>query len=107
MGVILAEMEPVLPTKTLRGFPRISSRMLENMRSNPKSGWTIKDFETACRQLDLVFSPPSHGSHFKISSPHFGGILMVPHKRPIKKWYVKDFIKFADTHIKCSGESGR
>ena len=75
------------------------SRTLEKMRANDRGNWTIKDFETACKQIGLRCSPPTNGSHYKISSEHLDGILPVPAKRPVKRWYVKDFIKLADAHI--------
>ena len=77
----------------------VSSKMLDRIRANPKGDWEISDIETACRQLGLTCTSPTRGSHHKISSPHVEGILMMPHKRPIKVPYIKLFIGLAEAHI--------
>jgi hypothetical protein len=94
------------PPKKLPALVRakLESRTLEKMRDSPKSNWGLSDIETACSQLGMTCTPPSRGSHYKVSSPHFSGIFVFPAKRPIKKWYIKGFIGFADVHIKCVEE---
>jgi hypothetical protein len=85
---------------------RNSSKALEKMRANDKGDWSIEDIDKACSQLGITCSAPGNGSHYKISSPHIQGILTVPAKRPIKRWYIKKFLEFADAHVwqKSKGE---
>ena len=67
--------------------------------ASPKSDWTIDDIERACRQLGMVCTPPSSGSHYKVSSLVLDGALTVPARRPIKVFYIKEFLALADAHI--------
>lgn len=99
-----SRVEPVKLTPPPEVAMLPQSKMLAKIKENPKAGWTISDIETACEQLGMVCRPPTRGSHHKVSSPHIEGILIVPHKRPIKTPYVKSFLGLADAHIRACGE---
>lgn len=71
---------------------------LEMMRANPRKDWQIKDIEKLCDQLGMELRPPSKGSHFKVCSPYIRDILTIPAKRPIKPFYIKSLVSFADAH---------
>lgn len=73
--------------------------ILEQMRSNPKRDWTIKDIERVCRQHGLELLPPRKGSHYKVSSKHLRDILTVPAHRPIKVVYIRNLVSYVDAHI--------
>jgi hypothetical protein len=80
----------------------MKSKMLDKMRAKPKARWSIDNVETACSQLGLTWKPPSRGSHYKVSSPFVTErIETIPHDRPIKLFYIKSFIEFADAHIRA------
>lgn len=73
--------------------------LLEQMRDNPKKGWSMKDIGILCDQVGLILKSPSRGSHHKVLSDLLHGALTVPYKRPIKPFYIKEVIGFADAHI--------
>jgi len=70
-------------------------KLLAAMRANPR-GWRIADIERVCRQGGLTCSPPTSGSHYKISHPQVAEILTMPFKRPIKPVYVRALIRMID-----------
>ena len=71
--------------------------ILEKMRANPTSDWTIADIEAVCRSFGIRCATPSGGgSHYKISHPSQREILTVPSRRPIKPVYVRKFARFVD-----------
>lgn len=73
------------------------SRLLERMRRNPKSDWTIKDVAALCREHGIDCSPArSGGSHYKVTHPSMPEILTVPFKRPIKPVYIRKLVVFVD-----------
>lgn len=78
---------------------------LEAMRGSPQADWTIPDVKKLCRQLDLTFTKPTRGTHFKVSSPRLEGILMVPARRPIKSAYIRSLVALADAHIEAGQEA--
>lgn len=82
----------------------VRTKILEEMRRNPKGDWTVSDVEKACNQIGLKCNPPSRGSHYKVSSKHCSGILTIPARKPIKPVYIKNFIGLADAHLKKAGE---
>ena len=82
------------------------SKKLEKIKANPKAGWEISDIKTVCRQLDMICSPPTRGSHHKVSSPHVDGVLVIPHNKPIKVAYIKSFIGLAETHVSAACAKG-
>lgn len=73
--------------------------LLEQMKANPASDWQIKDIRVLCNQVGLTLKPPSNGSHHKVLSDLMHGALTVPYKRPIKVFYIKQIIGFAEAHI--------
>jgi hypothetical protein len=72
-----------------------AEKLLTAMRANPR-GWKIGDVERVCRQAGLICSPPSSGSHYKISHPAVAEILTVPFKRPIKPVYIRALVRMID-----------
>ena len=71
--------------------------ILEKMRANPTSDWTIADIEAVCRSLGIRCTAASGGgSHYKISHPSQRQILTVPSRRPIRPVYVRKFVRFVD-----------
>jgi hypothetical protein len=91
------------PVKPPPPIKKLESRVLEKMRANQKGDWTVSDIETVCKQLGMTLTP-AKGSHCKVSSPHIDGIFIFPAKRPIKRWYIKNLLIFADVHVKCCEE---
>ncbi|HVL72824.1 MAG TPA: hypothetical protein VM434_13200, partial [Beijerinckiaceae bacterium] len=94
--------DPFVPDRDRRearngGIPadRKALRTLDEMRRNPRADWTIADIEGVCRRLGLVCTPPSHGSHYKVSSPKGDAILTIPARRPIKPVYIRQFVDLA------------
>lgn len=76
--------------------------LLERFRKNPKNDWKIKDVAKLCEQVGVLCTPPSHGSHYKLSSPHCDWILTIPQHRPIKSPYIKKLVSFVEQHLKAS-----
>jgi hypothetical protein len=73
------------------------SDLLEQMRRNPASDWTINDVERLCRQHGLRCDPPrGGGSHYKISKAGSATILTLPYRRPIKPIYIRKLVAFAE-----------
>ena len=85
-------------------------KLLEQMRSNPKKDWTIKDIETVCRQLeylDVRLTPPRRGSHYTVSHDTIQEILTIPARRPIKPVYVKRFVSIIDSIMELAENERR
>jgi hypothetical protein len=75
----------------------MGSDLLDRMRSNPMSGWSISDVERVCQAHDVRCAPPSGGgSHYKVSHGSQREILTVPFRRPIKPVYVRKLVRFID-----------
>lgn len=70
------------------------------MRNNPRNDWGISDIERVCKQIGANCMSPTRGSHYKISSEHLDGVLPIPFRRPIKPHYIKEFVRFAEAHIR-------
>ena len=71
--------------------------LIDRMRRNPASDWTIRDIETVCRKHDVACLPPSGGgSHYKVSAPDMREILTIPAHRPIKPIYIRKLVRFID-----------
>jgi hypothetical protein len=94
------------PAQAPPPIKKLESRALEKLRGNTKGDWQIADIEAACEQVGMTCSPPKHGSHYKVSSPHLNGILTIPAKRPIKRCYIKQFIRLSEAHIKHVEDNG-
>jgi hypothetical protein len=69
------------------------------MRKNFNDDWKIANIEKVCKDIGLTCSPPSRGSHYKISSPKLDGILPIPARRPVKAPYIRLFVGLCDAHI--------
>lgn len=89
-----------LPARTKAG------KILRRMRANSKDDWQIGDLETVAKELGLRFSPPTRGSHYKVSSHHLPGILVIPARKPIKPPYVKQFVALCKAHCARQAEEG-
>lgn len=77
--------------------------MLTQMASNPAADWTIEDVKTLCTQVGLVFTKPSDGSHYKVSSEHIPmGLQTVPFARPIKVHYIRSLIAMSRVHMRVA-----
>jgi len=85
---------------------RPASKKLDDIKANPRGDWTIADIKAACKQLGLECTPPTRGSHHKVSSARLMGHLTVPYNRPIKVIYIRQFIALAEAHIKVASLSG-
>lgn len=71
--------------------------VLERMRSNSFSGWSVADVEKVCREFGVRCAPPSGGgSHYKVSHASQREILTVPFRRPIKPVYIRKLVRFID-----------
>lgn len=67
---------------------------LERMARNPRDNWKINDVETVCRENGLICTPPSGGSHYKVSDKAGTFTLMLPAHRRIKAVYIKALVGF-------------
>jgi hypothetical protein len=73
------------------------TKLLEQMRNNPRGDWTIRDVETVCRQHGANCRPPrGGGSHYTVSHRAMPSILTIPFKRPIKAVYIRRLVDFID-----------
>lgn len=70
--------------------------LLERMQANPRGDWTIGDVQTLCRQHGMTCRSPSSGSHYKVSHPHSPLILMIPARRPIKPFYIRELVSMCE-----------
>lgn len=71
-------------------------RRIEQMRSNPAGDWKIADIEAVCKEYGVRCTPPSGGSHYKVSHPASRDILTIPSRRPIKPVYIRKLVRFID-----------
>jgi hypothetical protein len=58
--------------------------LLDAMRRNPASDWTIDDVRRVCEQHGCEGLAPTRGSHWKVAAPGRPDILAIPARRPIK-----------------------
>lgn len=79
------------------------SNILDRMRRNPAADWTISDVETVCAQHEVRCTPPSRGTHYKVSHPSQQAILTVPRARPVKAVYIRRLVKFIEAVIGDAG----
>lgn len=77
--------------------------LLEKMRDNPASDWTIADVKKLCAQEGLDCRTPNGGSHYVVTSDVLEGHQTVPAKRPIKVVYIRSLVGMADAHRKAKG----
>lgn len=73
------------------------SDRLSRMRSNPAGDWTIRDMEAVCAEYGVQCTPPSGGSHYKVSHPSRREILTIPYRKPIKPVYIRKLVRFIDS----------
>lgn len=72
--------------------------LVEKMRANPRSDWTIQDVETVARQEGLKVRKPSGGSHYGVYSDALRDPLTIPARRPIKPFYIRALVGYVDAH---------
>jgi hypothetical protein len=66
------------------------------MRANPRADWSMEDVTALCREHGLRCTPPTGGSHYKISHPAQRDILIVPSHWPVKPIYILKLVRFVD-----------
>ncbi len=95
------------PAKKPQAISKKCNRMLAGMRENPQSDWQIGDIETLCENVGINFTPPTRGSHYKISSDLIPEMMVtIPYNRPIKAPYIRLFVKLIDAHIERCVKGG-
>ena len=67
-----------------------TDKILIQMTKSPKSDWTIDDLKRLAHQYDIDYRQ-SKGSHLTFRSKE-GTKLTVPIRRPIKEFYIKQFV---------------
>ena len=73
------------------------TKLLDQMRNNPRGDWTISDVSVVCRNYGIGCEPSRAGSsHYKIFHPSQISILTVPFKRPIKAVYIRKLVAFVE-----------
>jgi hypothetical protein len=65
------------------------------MRANPAGDWSISDIEFVCREHGIRCTPPTGGSHYKVSHASRRDILTIPSRRPVKPVYVRKLVRFS------------
>ncbi len=71
-----------------------AGKRLERMRNNPRD-WTIEDVCTVAKEFGLEVR--SHGgSHYTFSHPDVDFHITIPARRPVKPFYIRDFVSFID-----------
>lgn len=70
-------------------------KTLAGMRGNPQNDWSINDLETVASHVGIACRKPG-GSHVTFSHPALDTILTVPAARPVKAYYVRQFVKLVD-----------
>lgn len=73
-----------------------ADKRLEDMRANPKGGWTIDDVRVVCEAHGVILRKPKRGSHYKVTHERQSDILTVPYDRPIKPVYIRRLVEFID-----------
>ena len=70
-------------------------KLLDKMRANPRTNFTIADLETVAKKHGIRLRKPGD-SHVTFE---FGReILTVPARRPIKAPYIRRFVALIDEH---------
>ncbi|RDJ19892.1 type II toxin-antitoxin system HicA family toxin [Bosea caraganae] len=71
--------------------------LLDRMRRNSVSNWTMADIKSLCDDHGISCEPPTGGgSHYKVAHPRMIAILTIPFRRPIKPVYIRKLVKFVD-----------
>jgi hypothetical protein len=68
-----------------------ASKLLNEMRLNPKADWRIEQLDTVARAYDVNVRQ-GRGSHVIFEHPKTIRALAVPARRPIKPVYVRRFV---------------
>ena len=70
-------------------------KLLDKMRANPRTNFTIADFETVAKKHGRRLRKPG-SSHVTFEFKR--EILAVPARRPIKAPYIRRFVDLIDEH---------
>ena len=70
-------------------------KLLERMRDNPRD-WRIEDVQAVCGAFGIACTAPRKGSHYKVKHGGQAEFLTVPARRPIKRVYIVDLVRFID-----------
>jgi hypothetical protein len=81
-----------------------AEKLFEKMERNPRDNFSIEDIASVCRLFGLECEAPKRGSHFTISHESQEAILTVPHKRPIKPVYIRQFVSYVSSVRMQSGD---
>lgn len=73
-----------------------ADKRLEQMRANPRDGWTIEDVRVVCNAAGVELRSPTGGSHYKVTHASQRDILTIPSDRPIKAPYIRRLVEFID-----------
>jgi hypothetical protein len=85
--------------------PAKASKLLTKIIANPKNDWEISDLETVSRQVGLACTSPTRGSHYKFSSPLVEGVILpIPHRKPVRVNYIKEFLRLVEAHQQAKSE---
>lgn len=71
------------------------AKKLGAMKANPKADWTIADLETVARRHGVAYDHEAT-SHVTFRAPN-GARLTVPARRPVKPFYVREFVKLIES----------
>jgi hypothetical protein len=71
--------------------PPRASKLLSEMRRNPKGDWRIEQLDTVARAYEVNVRR-GRGSHVVFEHPKLVRALSVPVRRPIKPVYVRRFV---------------
>jgi hypothetical protein len=74
-----------------------AAKLLARMRANPRDDWRMADIAKVAAWAGLAIRTTG-GSHHVVTSPHLRDALCIPHKRPIKQRYVKQFVALVESH---------
>ena len=75
--------------------PTRASKLLGEMRRNPKGDWRIEQLDTVARAYEVNVRR-GRGSHVVFEHPKSPDALSVPARRPIKPVYVRRFVALID-----------
>lgn len=72
-----------------------ASKLLIEMRRNPKADWRIEQLETVARAYEVNVRR-GRGSHVIFEHPKLPEALSVPARRPLKPVYVRRFVALVE-----------
>jgi hypothetical protein len=82
-----------------------ASKLLSEMRRNPKGDWRIEQLDTVARAYEVNVRQ-GRGSHVVFEHPNLARALSVPARRPIKPVYVRRFVALIEDSEVISASQG-